>query len=155
MGMKAYHLLSLSGILLRGEQHDLHARGRRERSCHHCHRCDCASDAMKAVKAPSSSRAGESANDRFWVETQDNHHPLPPFVKAPSPPSLPQHRWQFTRLRCFQAAQKKATKAPSCARFPPRYSPDEAPSIPIGDHPNGVTEATSVAFMCGHAANAA
>ena len=31
----------------------------------------------------------------------------------------------------------------------------EAPSIPIGAHPNGVTEATSVAFMCGHAANAA
>ena len=44
--------------------------------------------------------------------------PPPPFVKPPSPPSLPQHRRQFTRLQCFQAAQQKATKAPSVARFP-------------------------------------
>ena len=45
--------------------------------------------------------------------------PPPPFVKPPSPPSLPQHRRQFTRLQCFQAAQQKATKAPSGrARFP-------------------------------------
>ena len=32
--------------------------------------------------------------------------------------------------------------------------PDEAPSIPIGACPNGVTEGTSVAFMCGNLANA-
>ena len=29
-----------------------------------------------------------------------------------------------------------------------------APSIPIGAYPNGVTEGTSVPFMCGNAANA-
>ena len=37
--------------------------------------CECASEAMMAVKAPSSSRALESAKDRFYrfgVETQGN-----------------------------------------------------------------------------------
>ena len=114
MGRKAHHLLSPRGILLRGERHDLLARGAGREAAITAIACECASEAMMAVKAPSSSRALESAKDRFyrfWVETQGNpHHHL---MKPPSPPSLPQHRRQFTRLRCFQAAQQKATKAPS------------------------------------------
>ena len=49
--------------------------------------------------------------------------PPPPFVKPPSPPSLPQHRRQFTRLQCFQAAQQKATKAPSGRKIPSHTLP--------------------------------
>jgi len=158
MGRKAHHLLSPRGILLRGERHDLLARGAGREAAITAIACECASEAMMAVKAPSSSRALESAKDRFyrfWVETQGDpppHH----LMKPPSPPSLPQHRRQFTRLRCFQAAQQKATKAPS--RSVSRQdslggSRHEAPSIPIGACPNGVSEGTSTPFMCGNVAN--
>ena len=90
----------------------------------------------------------------IWVETQDNPPPSP-LTKLPSQPSLPQHRRHFTRLQWFQAAQheglKSAFQAGSDERFPLGLSSlhmHEVLSIPIGASPKGVTEGTSVDFMC-------
>ena len=148
MGRKAHHLLSPRGILLRGERHDLLARGAGREAAITAIACECASEAMMAVRVPSSSRA-ESANMTVF----ESKRKIPPPMKAPSPPSLPQHRRQFTRLQCVQAGQQNATKAPSLRKIPSHSVSDEAPSIPIGACPNGVSEGTSTPFMCGNVAN--
>ena len=158
MGRKAHHLLSPRGILLRGERHDLLARGRLERSCHHCHRCDLPSVAMMAVKAPSSPRALESAKDhfyRFWVETQGNpphtpHEAAFPAFTASAPKAV-----HPTSVLSGSAAEDNegAFQVTFRGKIPLAASRHDAPSIPIGPCPNGVIEGTSTPFMCGNVAN--
>ena len=61
------------------------------------------------------------------------------------------------RMSFNQAAQQKAAKARKIEDSLPSTLPTkkagEAPSIPIGAFPNGVTEGTSVAFICGNLAD--
>ena len=145
MGRKAHHLLSPRGILLRGERHDLLARGRRERSCHHCHRCDLPSVAMMAVKAPSSPRALESAKDRFGSKRK-----VTPAFTASAPKAI-----HPTSVLSGSAAEgnEGAFQVTFRGKIPLAASRHDAPSIPIGPCPNGVIEGTSTPFMCGNVAS--
>lgn len=110
--------------------------------------------AMMGVKAPSSSARSESANDCFGVETQDNPPPSPPregaflAFTASAPKAV-----HSASVRSGSAAE--GNEGVFRCKIPlHRLSGDEAPSVPIGACPNGVTEGTSVAFMCSNVANA-
>ena len=151
MGRKAHHLLSPRGILLRGERHDLLARGRRERSCHHCHRCDLPSVAMMAVKAPSSPRALESVfGSKRKVTLPPPHEAAFPAFTASAPKAI-----HPTSVLSGSAAEgnEGAFQVTFRGKIPLAASRHDAPSIPIGPCPNGVIEGTSTPFMCGNVAS--
>ena len=90
----------------------------------------------------------------FWGETQDNPPPSPlreaafPAFTASAPKAV--HSTSVLSGSAAEGNEGAFRSQDSLA-----YSPDEAgASIPIGACPNGVTEGTSVAFMCGNLANA-
>ena len=107
---------------------------------------------MKAVKAASSSRPDGVRNDLFPFlgETQDN----PPLHEAAFPAFTASAPKAVHSTSVLSGSAAEGNEGAFRSQDSLAYSPDEAPSIPIGACPNGVTEGTSVAFMCGNLANA-
>ena len=135
-----------------------------------CSACATRSSAAPGEKVPSSecARTDEGSEGGFLLTPGwSPQRPFPFFGakrKIPPPPS-PLREAAFP---AFTASAPKAVHSTSVlsgsaaegnegafrSQDSLAYSPDEAPSIPIGACPNGVTEGTSVAFMCGNLANA-
>ena len=100
----------------------------------------------------------ESANDRSLLgpETQGNPPPSPPGEAAfPAFTASAPKAVHPTSVLSGSAAEgnEGAFQAPVLRQDSLSCSPHEAPSIPIGACANGVTEGTSVPFVCGNVTN--
>ena len=110
---------------------------------------------MKAVKAASSSRPDGVRNDLFPFLGRNARYPPPsPLREAAFPAFTASAPKAVHSTSVLSGSAAEGNEGAFRSQDSLAYSPDEAPSIPIGACPNGVTEGTSVAFMCGNLANA-